>query len=80
MNQEGVIQAFNEVLMNYADGSIDYDQVEEELSRLAEDEDITINTYERCVDLWDDYKMKEQEEFSDRRDLDDWVNKQQGWN
>jgi len=56
-----IYQEFDDVLMGFWEGRIDYDEVEAELMRLQDDDDCDMATYKKCEDSWEEVKTTETE-------------------
>jgi len=55
-NQLNHYQEFDKLLQRWFNGEVDYDDIEEELERMAEDTDVAELTYTRCMKLWEKSK------------------------
>jgi hypothetical protein len=58
---EQVVVNFDSYVNLYRNGEVHYDEVEEELNRLMNDEDVSEQAYYRCVHLWNVAKAEDEE-------------------
>lgn len=60
-DQQTIIETFEELINGWYGGSVSYDEVEEELARLQDDEEIESDTYMTCSDMWERAVAAEEE-------------------
>jgi len=72
--QENVVADFQTTLEHWFNGDVSWDEVEEELQRLLEDDDVHQRTYAKCCNMWDEAQTRDEfwqeEERQKWRDLD----------
>jgi hypothetical protein len=68
--QERIFQEFDSLVSQFRDELVSYDQVEEELDMLRDDDECDTYTYEKCKKLWD--QQIQDESFWQEEDRQMW--------
>lgn len=61
---------FDEMVSKWFDGEVDFDEIEEELQRLLDDEDIMAMTYQKCQKIWTEAQLDDT--MFQREDYEKW--------
>ena len=68
--QQRVWQNFNELLERFQDGGADFDEVEDCLQDMIEDDEIDAHTYETCRGAWE--HLQAEDAFWQKEDREMW--------